>query len=318
MSIESCSCHRTEAASAAGGLAMRPATAVRCLSCVVLVLAAMTLASPAAASPQADTIVRCDPSTAVGDTDHDLVVDLYVESVTNLNAVDLEITFNKDVALVVDQDGSTDGVQMQPLSPPVGLLYPDFVIFNVADNLAGTAHYAATQMAKPAADGSGPVVRLTFQPSTYGDLNIVFTRHQLSTPQGTPVPHILGTCSIRFQSPLAVALSDFVVLPQRNSVLVAWESESEVQNLGFNLYRRLEPDGERERLNDKLIPSQAIGSSGGASYEYLDQEVATGKTYSYWLETVASSGRVQQHGPVRVTVPARSLRHHLPLMVMRR
>ena len=151
MSIENYPCLRGTAASPAASRAAPVRTVLRYLICGVLVLAAMSLASPAASRPQADTIVRCSPSTEIGRTDENLVVDLYVESVTNLNALDLEITFDKNVAQVVDQDGGTGGVQMQPLSPPEGLLYPDRVFFNVADNTAGTAHYASTQVVKPAA-----------------------------------------------------------------------------------------------------------------------------------------------------------------------
>lgn len=292
------------AAPPAVSLAAPVRTVLRYLLCGVLVLAALSTAAPAAAGPQADTIVRCDPSIKIGYIDQNLVLDLYIESVTNLNAVNLEITFDKAIAQVVDQDSGTGGIQMQPLSPPEGLLYPDYTLFNVADNTAGTVHYASTQMVKPAANGSGPVVRLTFQPLTQGDLNIVFTRHQLSTPQGAPVAHILGSCSIRIGSPAAVMLEDFqaVTDPAAGGILVTWQTAQELDNRGFNLWRGTIPSAAMVKLNDAEIPSEAPGSNLGAEYEFVDvQGLVSGTTYAYWLEDVAIDGTLTRHEPVTMT-----------------
>ena len=67
-------------------------------------------------------------------------------------------------------------------------------------------------------------------------------------------------------------------------------------------YRAESASGAQTKLNADLIPSQAPGSSQGALYEYLDANVASGRTYWYWLESVDISGATTLNGPVTVDV----------------
>ena len=52
---------------------------------------------------------------------------------------------------------------------------------------------------------------------------------------------------------------------------------------------------------EATLPSQAPGSTQGASYVYDDPIVAAGQIW-YWLDDVALNGVVTRHGPVSVTV----------------
>lgn len=104
--------------------------------------------------------------------------------------------------------------------------------------------------------------------------------------------------------PLAVTLNDFRATPQSDSVLVEWETASETENLGFNLYRSTSPDEVGEKLNEELIPSQAPGSGQGASYEFVDNTGQGGTTYYYRLEDVDFDGTGTMHGPVNATYPS--------------
>lgn len=72
-----------------------------------------------------------------------------------------------------------------------------------------------------------------------------------------------------------------------NGILVSWETATEVNNLGFNVYRAELVEGERVKLNPELIMSK-VGPGGmtGATYEFLDETAAVGVTYYYWLEDV--------------------------------
>jgi hypothetical protein len=103
--------------------------------------------------------------------------------------------------------------------------------------------------------------------------------------------------------PLAVTLASFEATARPADVLVAWETASETDNLGFNLYRSDSPHGERNRLNGEMIPSQVPGG-GGALYQWADDNVSTPATYYYWLETVDLTGATQLHGPVSAEFPA--------------
>lgn len=80
-------------------------------------------------------------------------------------------------------------------------------------------------------------------------------------------------------------------------VKISWETATELQTAGFNLYRSTSPTGEFELVNrDQLIPSRGTTTSG-ASYTYLDNNVEAGKTYYYLLEEIeldASSNRYEE------------------------
>ncbi len=75
---------------------------------------------------------------------------------------------------------------------------------------------------------------------------------------------------------------------------------TEIDNLGFNLYRAESPDGPYVKLNEELIPSQAPGSPIGAVYVWLDSTVQMGRIYYYKLEDVDIYGYTTMHGPVEV------------------
>ncbi|HSN76964.1 MAG TPA: SdrD B-like domain-containing protein [Anaerolineae bacterium] len=96
--------------------------------------------------------------------------------------------------------------------------------------------------------------------------------------------------------PLAVLLAGFEAAAQPDHVLVTWETVSEMNNAGFNLYRSLAADGERTLLG--WVPSQAPGSTVGAAYSFQDFDVLAGQGYWYFLEDVDLSGAATLHGPV--------------------
>ncbi|HSN75674.1 MAG TPA: integrin alpha, partial [Anaerolineae bacterium] len=104
-------------------------------------------------------------------------------------------------------------------------------------------------------------------------------------------------------SPLAVTLAGFTAEAQAGQVLVTWETVSELNNAGFNLYRGLLDDGS-DRALLVSVPSQAPGSAQGYAYNYVDATVDPGQTYWYWLEDIDLSGATTRHGPVSVTVNA--------------
>ncbi len=115
-----------------------------------------------------------------------------------------------------------------------------------------------------------------------------------------------------FFAPLAVTLASFDAQAQAGHVLVSWETVSELNNAGFNLYRTGSVgDGEPSRRDRPeqgellaFVPSQAPGSTLSASYSYADLNVEPGQTYWYWLEDVDLSGATTLHGPVSVVYDA--------------
>jgi hypothetical protein len=100
--------------------------------------------------------------------------------------------------------------------------------------------------------------------------------------------------------PTAVELLSFTARPDRLAIRVRWETASEIDNAGFNLYRATALEGEKVRLNADLIPSKVPpGNPIGATYDWLDTQVVAGTIYYYWLEDVDIYGRATLHGPVK-------------------
>jgi hypothetical protein len=83
-------------------------------------------------------------------------------------------------------------------------------------------------------------------------------------------------------------------------VLLAWATESEIDNAGFNLYRAEAENGSYIKINTALIPAKGSTTQGGA-YEFVDTGVRNGKTYYYKLEDIDLSGKNTLHGLVNAT-----------------
>ncbi len=98
----------------------------------------------------------------------------------------------------------------------------------------------------------------------------------------------------------AVELVSFEALGIDGAVSLNWETASELDNLGFHLYRSLSEAGPYERITATVIPG--LGSSPeGARYSYVDSGLTNGVTYYYQLEDIETTGVTELHGPVSAT-----------------
>ena len=95
----------------------------------------------------------------------------------------------------------------------------------------------------------------------------------------------------------AVWLMSFEAAPSDGAVELSWRTGSELNNLGFHLYRGLSADGPWTRLNSSLIPGQGF-SATGAAYVWRDSGLQNGTRYYYRLEDVDSKSGSTFHGPV--------------------
>jgi len=92
---------------------------------------------------------------------------------------------------------------------------------------------------------------------------------------------------------LPVTLSFFTAIPIDSGVKLKWRTESEVGNIGFNIYRSETKDGKFIKLNDKLIPG-AGNSAMPNDYYFTDKTAIKGKQYYYYLEDVSVDGLRQK------------------------
>jgi hypothetical protein len=112
----------------------------------------------------------------------------------------------------------------------------------------------------------------------------------------TPIVLILMSLSHVVQA--AVELISFTGTEQENSILIEWETATELDNAGFFVTRATNPQQPYEDVSG-FIPAQGSGVIG-AQYQYLDNNVTMGIVYYYMLESVDTSQNVQTYGPIVV------------------
>lgn len=96
-----------------------------------------------------------------------------------------------------------------------------------------------------------------------------------------------------------VTLASFTAQASRGTVTVNWITATEINTVGFFLYRSATAGGPKVQVNANLLAAQGNGVSG-ASYRFTD--TPGNGTFFYWLADVDYSGQSYLHGPVVVKV----------------
>ena len=105
---------------------------------------------------------------------------------------------------------------------------------------------------------------------------------------------------------LPVQLSAFSAGIEDQKALLQWETGSEINNLGFEVYRATAAAGEYVKIasyEDDETLAGAGNSSSARQYRYADGNVSGGATYWYQLADVDYQGVRSFHGPVSVEAP---------------
>ncbi|RPJ81108.1 MAG: hypothetical protein EHJ94_05205, partial [Deltaproteobacteria bacterium] len=106
--------------------------------------------------------------------------------------------------------------------------------------------------------------------------------------------------------PTLAILSSFKAYEERGQVVVEWETVSEMDTLGFDLYRKDNATGKFEKLNQQILAGLLVHSQGG-TYQYTDDKAVSGETYTYKLIEKEIRGKSRIHGPFTVTVDGEGL-----------
>ena len=175
---------------------------------------------------------------------------------------------------------------------------------NLASDGTGTTHSAAGGGINSVAYASMNFVSATDLHITSGsaaedlavDLSSIFNfdidRGLRQTPWDIGADDIAATT--------AVKLVSFAGAGVDGAVELTWETATELDNVGFHLYRATSPEGPLQRVTAHVIPG--LGSSpAGAFYRYVDDGLTNGTTYYYELEDIETTGRTTRHGPVSAT-----------------
>jgi hypothetical protein len=146
---------------------------------------------------------------------------------------------------------------------------------------------------------------LTFSvPSTWtSPLSIRFRLYY--EPSGTQGSYLPTGLSINGEvedyrasnTPAAVALASFGATCQAETPVISWETVSEIDTAGFNVWRSDTAAAPETKLNATLIPAHP-GSTQGYSYSFEDTTAVPGQRYFYWLEDIDISGATGLNGPI--------------------
>ncbi|MDX1521353.1 MAG: LysM peptidoglycan-binding domain-containing protein [Anaerolineae bacterium] len=143
---------------------------------------------PPVTSPQpevtvapSEAILRVQPASQRLDVGLTTTVEIWLENVSNLAEVDIQLAFDSDVVQVIDADPNRDGAQIQPgtFLPPANLILAQ------AENVIGLVQYIFGQPveAQPIR-GSGIVATITFEAVQAGSSELVFEVARLVDNQG--------------------------------------------------------------------------------------------------------------------------------------
>ncbi len=130
-----------------------------------------------------------------------------------------------------------------------------------------------------------------------------------NSTSGTVVSNSLSTMqyftlgSISTDNSLPVELASFTANADYGKVVLDWTTASELDNLGFNILRRLLAEEDNwEQVNPDMIEGQG-NTSQETNYSFVDNKVVAGQTYVYKLQSVSLNGVLADEKTVEVSVP---------------
>ena len=103
-------------------------------------------------------------------------------------------------------------------------------------------------------------------------------------------------------TPLAVTLAGFDAQAMVDHIQLSWETVSEINNAGFNLYRSASPAAPMRC--SPTCPRRRPARRRARPTASTIRRSRAGQTWYYWLEDVDLSGATSLHGPVSATLQA--------------
>ena len=145
----------------------RKLLAIRILFILIVIAFSLTGIS---AFAQSAAVVRVDPPTLSAQVNDTVNISIKVDNIANLTAFELHLSFNPSVLEVLQV---TNG----------GFVLADITPQNTFNNTAGTIDYAVAQLNRPAAQGSGTLLNISFRAKASG-ISTVALRGTAAVPSG--------------------------------------------------------------------------------------------------------------------------------------
>jgi hypothetical protein len=107
---------------------------------------------------------------------------------------------------------------------------------------------------------------------------------------------------IGYDPSLPVTLSTFTAATSGDNVILKWRTETEVNNLGFAIYRSETKDGNYTKI---AFVKGAGSTAMPTDYQFVDKKAEADKTYFYYLEDIDIAGTKNRNDIIKVVVPAK-------------
>jgi hypothetical protein len=133
--------------------------------------------------------------------------------------------------------------------------------------------------------------------------------HDAGSGESKSVEVVLNNDPTQYAGDIAlpVELSDFnVIWNSFGSVKIFWESESQQQNLGWNLYRSETKSGKFVKVNGKLIKGEGT-TVAPMKYFFVDKDVKEGKSYFYYLEDISFNGDKHRTDSIKIVLASKAI-----------
>lgn len=114
-----------------------------------------------------------------------------------------------------------------------------------------------------------------------------------------------GKFLVLINTPLPVELTSFYATSVANSVTLAWETMTEVDNAGFNVLRKETNAASFTQIATFLTDSRLRGagtSNAPRKYSFTDNSVVSGQAYSYKIQSVSTSGETKDGNTITAYV----------------
>lgn len=109
---------------------------------------------------------------------------------------------------------------------------------------------------------------------------------------------------VNWRAPNAVTLAAFHLRAKGKRVELQWETGTELQMLGFNVWRKTGKNAWK-KINADLITATNAGMAAGAQYKFSDKAVKAGKKYSYKIEMVGANQVSEWSAVQSIKLPAK-------------
>lgn len=100
----------------------------------------------------------------------------------------------------------------------------------------------------------------------------------------------------------SVSLNSLNAHAYSNAIELAWQTNSEINHLGFNVFRTDVYKTSFIQINPVLLKNINNGGNKKGSYTFFDYDVKQGQTYYYYIEDIDLAGISKLHGPVFASI----------------